>query len=177
MTKQLLALVAAGGFAGLAQAGLVVETESNDSFSTANFIGNFTPPGDAVVVDGGIHNLQTGAPDQDWFSFSVSNSADMVLSIYGLPDSTHGDSFVQLYAADGTTVLAQDDDSGLGLFSSFEKQIAAGNYFIRVSASPNATADNRQFDYKMVVGFNVTPAPSTMMLAGLGGLVVGRRRR
>lgn len=176
MNKNVLALAAAAGLPLFAHAGIIIESEMNDSFSTANFAGSFSPPGDAVVIDGGIHNHETGAPDQDWFSFEVTGTAQTVLSVFGRPTSAQGDSYVQLFDSN-LQLIASDNDSGLGLYSSFETYIDAGKYYLRISAAPEARERDRQFDYKMVVGFNITPAPSTAMLAGLGGLMVGRRRR
>ncbi|MBL8762731.1 MAG: PPC domain-containing protein [Phycisphaerae bacterium] len=154
--------------AGTANAAFFVEAEANNTPGTANFVGVYAPPGDAFLVDG---TLPVG--DVDYFRFSVTGAAEIKAAVYGRPDSTAGDSFMYLLAADGTTILESDDDDNIGFFSSLEKNVAAGTYFLKVDRFAGTPA----FEYKLVVGINVVPAPASLGLLGLGGMVASRRRR
>lgn len=164
-----LGCLGAAALAGSASAAFYIESEPNDTLATANFVGNYTFPGDAFLVDGTI----SPSGDQDWFMFTVSNAAQMRLATYGRPDSNSGDSILELYDSAGT-LLASDDDGGINLFSSLEyNSTAGGTFYIRVNSFEGRTS----FDYKLVVGLNIVPAPASMALLGMGGLVLGRRRR
>ncbi|QOI99092.1 MAG: pre-peptidase C-terminal domain-containing protein [Phycisphaeraceae bacterium] len=155
--------------AGSAQAGFFVEVESNDTLATANFVGSYSFPGDGFVVDGAI----SPSTDEDWFRFSVDDATQIRVAIFGRPNSSSGDSFLELFDGAGSLV-ASDDDSGINLFSALEYNTAgAGTYFLRVTSFRGASS----FEYKMVVGLNVAPTPGSLALAGLGALVATRRRR
>lgn len=169
-SSYLLGIVGVSALAGVASADFYIEQESNDSLATANDVGSYSPPGDAFVVDGTI------APggDQDWFAFSVSGPSQIRIAIYGRPDSNPpADSYLELFDSTGA-LLAFDDDSNINLFSSLEYNSAAGGtFYIRVTSFQGATS----FDYKMIAGLNIVPAPASLALLGLAGLATGRRRR
>jgi hypothetical protein len=70
-----------------------------------------------------------GAVDtNDYYRFSLSNTSNFNLTLNGLS----GDADVQLLDGTGTTVL-QGSYNGGTLAESINRQLAAGNYFIRVS--------------------------------------------
>ncbi len=165
-----IAVCAIAGLAGAAHAGIILETEPNNSLATANACGNYTPPGDSFLVDGAIGVLG----DQDWFKFTVSGPSQIVASTYGRPDSNPpADSFLELFDSAGTLV-AFDDNSGINNFSSLSYNASAGGtYYFRVTAFNNQTA----FEYKLVVGMNITPTPGSLAALAGGILCLGRRRR
>jgi hypothetical protein len=165
-----MGIVGVSALAGVASADFYIETESNDSLATANDVGSYSPPGDAFVVDGSI----SPATDQDWFHFTVANASQIRIGIYGRPNSNPpADSFLELFDSNGV-MLAFDDDSNINLFSSLEYNSAAGGtFYIRVTSFQGQTS----FDYKMIVGLNIVPAPASMAMLGLAGLAMGRRRR
>lgn len=168
------AIVTALGLAASANAAFYLESESNDTQATANFIGSYIAPGDGIVVDGGINSVQ--APDVDWFTFTTSNVTQIVVSVFGRPNSNVGDSFLELYDSSGT-LLASDDDSNVNLFSSLEYTTASGgSWSLKVRKFSDAGVD---FNYKMIIGLNITPVPTpgAASLMAVGGLLVARRRR
>jgi hypothetical protein len=77
--------------------------------------------------------------------------------------------------------LAFDDDSGVSLFSSLEATVPAGTYFLAITGFGDRNFDGLGHDenllYKLIVGANVIPTPGTLALAGIGGLMIARRRR
>lgn len=177
--------------AGAANAALVVETESNDTLATANDLGTYGAPGDAVVIDGTIT-----AGDVDWFSFTITGPSPLTVAAAFDP-SLAGDGQLMLVDSSGT-VVAYDDDSNIGLMPSLQATgLAAGTYYLGISAFPDLAfgADpvgttelfdglddsgaehTEDFAYKMTLGMNIVPAPATVALAGMGGLVALRRRR
>ncbi len=169
------AIVTVLGLAASANAAFYLESESNDTQATANFIGSYIAPGDGIVVDGGIVSVQ--APDQDWFTFTTSNTTQIVVSVFGRPNSNVGDSYLELYDSAGT-LLAFDDDSNVGNFSSLEyTTTAGGSWSLKIRKfDPQQGLD---FNYKMIIGLNITPVPTpgAASLMAIGGLMVARRRR
>lgn len=168
MKNMMIAAVLAAAGAGAAQAGFYVETEPNNTLAQANFVGNYTFPGDAFLVDGNITRA-----DEDWFVFTVTDATQIRASTFGRPDSNLGDSLLYLFDSNGNQ-LAFDDDSGVNLFSSLEyNTTGGGTFYLKVASFQGASS----FDYKLVVGLNVVPTPGPLALAGLGALVALRRRR
>ena len=171
--RALFVMASSLALASAAQAAFYVEAEGNNSRAVANFIGAYTSPGDGIVVDGSIDSILR--VDEDFFRFSIDAPAQIVLSIFGRPNSTLGDSFVELMDSNGV-VLASDDNSGVNLFSSLEyNTTAAGDFFVRVTTPIGSNAPN--FNYKMIIGLNIVPTPGAIALLGLGGLTMARRRR
>jgi hypothetical protein len=203
MKQFVLSAAALALVAGAAQASLIVETESNNSPSTANSIGTFNVPGGSVLVDGTITGGGIGiAGDVDWFSFTVGGTAVMATSVFSL-DNGLADSEVWLVAADGTTILGYNDDGNPGggaggMSSLLALNLAPGTYYLALSGwddggSANTIPDGfngsnapapgagvghgENFTYKLLVGFNVIPTPGALALMGMGGLMAARRRR
>ncbi len=178
-------MVGALALASSAHAGLIVETESNNTLATANSIGTFNAPGGSILVDGSI---TPGTPvigggftggDVDWFKFIVTGPTQLVSATFGLPSSAVGNSVLSLYDSTGTLIV-QDDDSGINAFSALEAVLSAGTYYLVVTGFPdfnNLGNHGENFNYKMTVGTNVSPAPGALALLGAAGLLGGRRRR
>lgn len=179
--------------AGLASAGLVFETEPNDTIANANFAGLFDDPGGSVAIDG---NIDGG--DVDWFEITLTQMATLFVSAIGSTDPD-ADSQLMVVDASGTDVIAFDDDSGPGFLSAIQLvDLGAGTYYIGVSAfadlrtlddpvgndllfngidEADGSPTDAEFDYKLVIGVNVIPTPATLALLGLGGVAAVRRRR
>ena len=171
--RALFVLASSLALASAAQAAFYVESEGNNSRAIANFIGGYSSPGDGIVVDGSIDSILRA--DEDFFRFSIDAPAQIVLSVFGRPNSSLGDSFVELLDSNGL-VLASDDNSGVNLFSSLEYNTTApGVFFVRVTTPVGSNAPN--FNYKMIIGLNIVPTPGAIALLGLGGLTMARRRR
>ena len=70
------------------------------------------------------------AADVDWFAFQVANGDEVVLET---TLGTLADSYLRLYDANGTTVLPQDDNGGVGMASRIAWTAPAnGTYYVSV---------------------------------------------
>jgi hypothetical protein len=159
------------------------EVEDNNTLALANDIGTFSFPGGSVAIDG---TLTEG--DVDWFAFSLTDAAS--LSFFAAFSAGDGDGVMQLVTGAGD-VIAFDDDSGVGLMPAIQvADLAAGDYFIGFSGfgdvdSGSVDSDeladgighDEDFGYKLSIGFSIVPAPGSLALLGLGGVVMTRRRR
>jgi hypothetical protein len=158
-----------------ANAAVILEVEGNNASSAAQVLPEFNAPGDSVLIDGGL------TPDDvDYYAITVSGPAQIVASIFGRPNSAAGDTIMALFNSAGAEI-AFDDDSGVNLYSSLEANVPAGTYFLAVSGVGDRNFDglghNQNLLYKLIIGANVIPTPGTLALAGMGGLIVARRRR
>ncbi|MBI4491310.1 MAG: IPT/TIG domain-containing protein [Chloroflexi bacterium] len=82
-----------------------------------------------LTLDGSTQQHSLSAGDNDWVSFALAAGNQVRLST----DDSDCDTYLYLYAPDGSTILAQDDDSGSGLASLLEYTVASsGTYFGRV---------------------------------------------
>lgn len=186
-----IACVAVAATGTLAHAGLVFESEPNNTPGTANFIASFSQPGGSIAVDG-----TKTVGDVDWFEFVLNDPTALLISMIGSSDIPLPDTQLQLVSGDGTTILAFDDDDGPANLSALNiTSLPAGNYFIGVSEYAdvtNATGLTELFDgidsftgqptsgvftYKLSIAVNLVPAPASMALVGMGGFFVTRRRR
>ena len=174
---RMFSLLALAGLAivPVAQASVILETEGNNNAVSSNVIPNFDAPGDSVLIDGAI------TPDDvDFFQITVTGPAQIVASSFGRPNSSTGDTMLALFDSAGNE-LAFDDDNGINLFSSLEANVPAGTYFLAITGFNdrdfNGIGHSQNLLYKLIVGANVIPTPGTLALAGLGGLVIARRRR
>jgi subtilisin family serine protease len=89
--------------------------------------------------------------DQDWFVFAAQQGNVYTLETSNLGDlrgrrqpaaqvkatgdihALYADTVIELYGPDGTTLLAENDDGGVGLASKIEFScLAAGNYYLKV---------------------------------------------
>lgn len=166
---------------GAAHAAIVTETESNDTFATANDIGTYDFPGDGIVVDGEISAATEGEfGDVDWFSFSIDNTATaFVAALFDLNPDEENDGIMALFDSNGDEIIF-DDDSGIDLMPSLQTfNLAVGTYYLAISGFDDSDFvgdHNEAFEYKLVLGLNI-PAPAGLAALGLGGLVATRRRR
>ena len=112
---------APGPFSGVT----VVETEANDDFGTADAI---------AIGDDYTGSIDALGADEDYTSFFVAASGDSIVAttvaVGGLSDT-----LIRLYATDGVTELAVDDDGGVGLLSELSFTFtASGTYFLAVES-------------------------------------------
>jgi hypothetical protein len=188
--------------AGFASANPIIESESNNTAATANFVGAFGVPGGSVLIDG---TITSGGPaiagDVDWFRFTVGGTTTVVTSVFSL-DNAFADSELWLVAADGTTILDYNDDGNTGgggrMSSLMEIGLAPGSYYLALSGFNDGGALNtipdgfvgsnppppgggqghgQNFTYNLLIGFNIVPSPAAIALFGMGGLAMTRRRR
>jgi hypothetical protein len=170
MTVATLALAA-----GVAQAAIFFEIESNDTLNTANDLGSYGVPGDGIVVDGMI-----SSGDVDWFCFTLLDNATMVVAaLFDLNPDQGNDGVMGLFDSLGNAIEIDDDD-GIDLMPALQAaDLAAGTYYIAISGYPDFDFEGdheESFEYKLVIGLNI-PTPGALALMGLGGLTIARRRR
>src|SRR5439155_10173318 len=92
--------------------------------------------------------------DVDWVTFTLSAPSDVILATAG----TAGNTFATLYD-DALTVLASDDDGGVGAFSRVAAPyLPAGLYFGMVRA---ATGTGAIAAYTLTLTATSPPAPPT----------------
>ncbi len=180
----LCAALVFGVLGGSLHAGIISESEDNNTLATANDLGIFSAPGGTVAIDGVI-----GDNDVDWFSFTINDLAS--LSFFAGFSATSGADGVMQIVTAGGDVIAFDDDSGIGLMPAIQiVDLTAGTYYMGISGfgdvgfgsvDSDELADGighaQNFGYKISVGFTIIPAPGALALLGMGGLIVSRRRR
>lgn len=95
-----------------------------------------------LAVDSGVFTLGLGTQgegsvgvsgDVDFYKITLTSASD--LRIWTNPGfaGAISDTLVDLYAADGTTLIQTDDDSGAGLYSLLVRgNVAAGDYYVVV---------------------------------------------
>lgn len=115
--------------------------EPDDTYASAKF----------ARIDGTAlanHNFHV-AGDYDWFKFHVCAGVQYVIETFNLGYS--GDTYLQLYDTNGTTVLREDDDSGDGLASRIEWRAPAGGlYYVKVRHySPSRVGCDTNYDFKI----------------------------
>jgi hypothetical protein len=175
-------------FPALARAGLVVcslvvpllmqpatldlsatpESEPNNTPATANPL---TLTGSCQVASGSI----SPAGDLDYFSFTAPAGSKLWARVDTSASTTDLDSYLTLFAADGTTVIEEDDDDGIanGCDSTVESQFvssisgrtltAGGTYYLRVRDFDglNPTPVNTITAYTLEVVVTTTSSPES----------------
>ncbi len=127
--------IAAGLYLVVVAGCIITETEENNVPATANLLRN-------GEVGGGDISPQT---DVDFWR-APAKAGDLVFAVVDTQDSTGSkDSYLQVFANDGTTLLAEDDDDGLGSGPMEGSAVAgvpvppsnAGNVFYRINEAGN----------------------------------------
>jgi MYXO-CTERM domain-containing protein len=195
MHKLPLALLGLAAATSAALAQPIPESEPNNTAATADLLGTFNGGG-SVLAEGFITpgSIAMDLPgDVDYFRITLNFPSFFMASAFGIPDSGDGDAQLALISGDGLTIIAADDDSGIDLFPSLEATLAPGTYLLAMTGfndlsfpgpftlpdgrNPNQSPHLEDFQYKLLVGFSVVPAPSAAALLGLGALAATRRRR
>jgi subtilisin-like proprotein convertase family protein/subtilisin family serine protease len=88
----------------------------------ADSIGSSPGTSAALAPDSSYTSALDFAGDTDWFAVSLVAGASYLFDLEGYdtldnPDTTLPDPWLALYDASGTAILAEDDDSGMGLSS------------------------------------------------------------
>ncbi|MEI8254254.1 MAG: DVUA0089 family protein [Deltaproteobacteria bacterium] len=120
---------------------LICEREPNNLYSTAN--GPTTPGGGIIASIGPIG-------DQDFLSITLTAYTDLRIETFdGVSGTTCAaiDTYVRLFAPDGTTQLASNDDSGVGFCSLLDptvdasvRRLGPGTYYLRIEEFSNDAA-------------------------------------
>jgi hypothetical protein len=100
--------------------------EPDDTLAAARAITLGTPQ---------THSIQP-ATDQDWMTFTLAAPTNVRISTIGPPG---GDTCVYLYNS-SQTLIAWDDDSGMGYYSLLQRPaLAAGRYYLKVTSYAGRT--------------------------------------
>ncbi|MCC7384683.1 MAG: pre-peptidase C-terminal domain-containing protein [Deltaproteobacteria bacterium] len=93
----------------------------------------------ATALGGRMIGGALTAADEDWFAITLPSNTSVRARVHGGAIDqcpTGADSILELYQADGTTMIASDDDGGPGYCSTLEasetRGLAAGTYYLRV---------------------------------------------
>lgn len=129
-------------------AGCAVEPSEAEPNASSAQASTFSAPYFAEIAPAG---------DEDWVKIGVSPAqapASIVVDTFDLGDGACSklelDSELALFAADGTSLLASDDDSGVGGCAHLVASgLGAGNYFLRVSAAGQGVTP--VFPYRLAV--------------------------
>ena len=109
------------------------------------------PPTPTPLPDEALVELILNAPrhiaaispvgDEDWFSFFVSSTGTYTIATHPAPGQTAADTNIILYGPDNQdAVIAWDEDSGEGVFSSVTHPLWANHtYYVRVVGSIGST--------------------------------------
>jgi len=140
-------------------------------------------------------NGTLAAGEIKWYKFTVASAIGagnlyewLQINTNGSALSTNNDTEIGLFNAGGD-LLAEDDDGGDGLLSLLQygngglqgAGLAAGDYYLALGAFNTTFSGGfgatSASTYTGAFQLNLIPAPGAMALLGLGGLIVGRRRR
>lgn len=158
-----------------AHAGAITEVEPNDSLLTAQFIDPTNYPANAFAFDG---FLTPG--DVDYITFDLPDPVALTtLTVSVPPDFDSVDTRIGVFNSIGV-LIDSDDNEGPGEFSFLEVNLEPGTYYIAVTGGPDVDflgEHDADGGYKLIVAFNIIPAPGAMALLGVAGLVGRRRRR
>lgn len=115
-------------------------------------------PADASTLTSQTHNFAVPG-DVDWAKFVAQ--AGQTYHIYTDNLGANTDTVLSLYDQNGTTLLAQNDDSGETIASSIDWTApSSGTYYIKVSDwNPNTNGCNT--NYNLVVQIESNPNPPT----------------
>ncbi|UCC79314.1 MAG: hypothetical protein JSW64_13735 [Candidatus Zixiibacteriota bacterium] len=110
---------------------IVYESEVNDSCHLADPIAC----GDTVWCA----DLAYGTDDNDWYTFTLTDAQQVTIETHapaaGVCDPPINDTWLELWTEDCQTMLAYDDDGGVGMYSLIVMNLAAGTYAINSDAT------------------------------------------
>lgn len=134
--------------------GVVIAADSfepDDSFAEA-VANNRTIATNGTLQSHNFHD----AGDNDWVLFTAAAGTDYVIETSNL--GSQSDTYMYLYDTNGTTLLAQDDDGGLGRASRIAWTASSnGTYAIRVRHYSSSTFGNNTAYDLSVTGTGSTP--------------------
>jgi len=160
---------------GSAHAGAIFEIEPNNSFATAQFIGPENYPANAFAFDGSLT-----AGDIDFITLTLPDAVALTaLTVSVPPGFADVDTRLGVFNS-AFALIGSDDNSGPGSFSFLEVQLTPGTYYIAITGGTDVGFTGSHTvsgSYKLIVGFNIIPAPGALAMMGVAGAIGKRRRR
>lgn len=143
----------------LAARAVGAEVEPNDS------------PGEATPLEPGtaLDAAVAGTADEDWFSLSASAGSWVTLSTSSA-GSPATDTVLEVFASDGTTRLAMDDDSGLDLFSALEHVLVPGDGVLLLRVTRFSALGDDAYRVLAEAGSPPPPVPANDLVSGAHAL-------
>ncbi len=146
----------------------ILETAANELCDDGNMVNGdgctstclLEPQGTFMGTGGVLTGAITPAGDLDLFAVVVAQGQFLTAEVSDGMGGCNGDSLLQLYGPDGTTLLGSDDDDGPGSCSeisavrdTFARNLAAGTYFLRVSGYGSAVLNS--YSLRVALSFNI----------------------
>ena len=130
---------------------------------------NYTTATAVTVGDTVLGNIEKSG-DTDWFSFNGLGGSDYVIeTVLG----TLADSQITLYAADGTTVIATNDNGGQGAASRLTfSPVSNATYFVKVDTPVGVEIGSYQLSVQSVIDDH-GDTPGTATAAVMNSSVAG----
>ena len=136
--------------------------------------------GPLTTITGHGNTDAAGTIDVDFYCVHIDGTQWSASTLGG----ANWDTMLALYAMDGVTQLAANDDFGGSLQSFISGSNAPGDYLLGITRFPDFGWDDLGGQGGSAYRIELTgmsycqvPAPSALALMGLGGLAVARRRR
>lgn len=133
--------------------------------------GNNTP-GYADPINGSVHGFINPAGDVDYFWFSGQAGQQITAEVTAARNSSDLDAYLTLYASDGTTVLAANDDT-YGADSYLSRALPQnGMYYLAVQHHSNSGGPSHWYSLSASLGqgglnvFYISPA-ANVTIAGI----------
>jgi len=125
--------------------------------------------GQATMLLSGVGQAHSISPvgDVDWYVFTVTTATLITLETSG----PAGDTWMDLYEADGITFITSADDGGAGYFSRMVQVLYPGSYTAVVR---DLQSNDEILTYSMSYTFEPTaPGPPTnLVIDGVGGVTL-----
>lgn len=173
--KRLLALMGLTTLASVAGA-VLVETEPNNSFATANAIVR----GAAPWADVGVMSLTAGGGDVDYFSIRLFAGEFITIITTPIEDPyTDPDTMLALFD-DNQNEIAFNDDAGSGFGSAIRWQATyTGTHYIAVTGfnDRDFSGNDHPEDGPYILTVSIVPEPATLIVVGAGLAALAARRR
>ena len=142
------------------------------------------PAQQAFLSSSGVHSQALAAGEVLWFQFDYDGTSDFAIDTLGSDLQPDNDTELGLYNSAGSLVMTNDDAGSFlsslvvpgGLLEEGTYYLAVGAYNTVFGDEFNATSSSENSGQVTLRGI-VIPEPGSLAVAGVGGLLLLRRRR